>query len=134
MRSVEVVEALPLPQAVSEEAGIVDDDALQELVELVGVDPVRSLDPDIVLIRVSETDGAVAGEPNAMAALRYAADSKVGWSWARNARGRRPRGCPSHPERVGPRLGRRGAMARSLDLRVRSGNGVPPLGCSATVT
>jgi hypothetical protein len=34
----------------------------------------------IVLIRVSETDGAVAGEPNAMAALRDTADGQVGWS------------------------------------------------------
>jgi hypothetical protein len=44
MRSVEIVEGRPLPQAILEEAAIVDHDALQELVELVGVDPVRSLD------------------------------------------------------------------------------------------
>ena len=31
----------------------------------------EALGPYIVLIRVSETDGTVAGEPNAMAALRY---------------------------------------------------------------
>jgi hypothetical protein len=74
------------------------------------------LGPYIVLIRVNETDGAVAGEPNAMAALRYAADGQVGWSWARSASDRRPRGGPSHPERVGPRLGRTrgdGSITRS---------------------
>jgi len=73
-------------------SSIVEVDEAAEGVEPVAVRAVRSgvgplveqgldepLDPYIVLSRVSETDGAVAGEPNAMAALRYAADHLVAW-------------------------------------------------------
>ena len=92
-------------------------------------DAPEALDPYIVLGRVSETDGAVAGEPNAMAALRYAADGQVGWSWARSASDRRPRGGPSHPGRVGPMHRRTrgdGSIARSASA-LRQWNATPSL-------
>jgi hypothetical protein len=44
MRSVEVVEVLPSLELLVEEAGVVDDDAFEEPVKLLLVDPVRSLD------------------------------------------------------------------------------------------
>ena len=44
MGAVEVVEVLPLLELLVEEAGVVDDDALEEPVELFVVDPVGSLD------------------------------------------------------------------------------------------
>jgi hypothetical protein len=39
-----VVEVLPLGELVVEQLGVVDDDAAQEAVELLGVDPVAALD------------------------------------------------------------------------------------------
>jgi hypothetical protein len=39
----------------------------------------EALDPYIVLGRAMRTDGAVAGEPDAMVALRCAADQPVAW-------------------------------------------------------
>jgi hypothetical protein len=89
----------------------------------------EALGPYIVLDRVNETDGAVAGEPNAMATLRYAADRQVAWSRARSASDRRPRGGPSHPERVGPRLGRTrgdGSITRSASA-LRQWSATPSL-------
>ena len=44
MGSVEVVEVLPFLELLVEEAGVVDDDAVEESVELFGVDAVGSLD------------------------------------------------------------------------------------------
>ena len=44
MGAAEVVEVLPLLELLVEEAGVVDDDALEESVELLLVDPVGSLD------------------------------------------------------------------------------------------
>jgi hypothetical protein len=44
MRAVVVVVVLPLLQFLGEQAGVVDDLALQESVELFGVDPVGSFD------------------------------------------------------------------------------------------
>ncbi len=71
------------------------------------------LGPYIVLIRVSETDGAVAGEPNAMAALRYAADGQVGWSWAR---------MPAIAGHGAARLTRSGLGPGSAERSARSGS------------
>ena len=42
MGAVEVVEVLPFLELVGEQAGVVDDDAVQEPVELLGVDAVGS--------------------------------------------------------------------------------------------
>ena len=44
MGSVEVVEVLRFLELVGEQAGVVDDDAVEESVELLGVDAVGSLD------------------------------------------------------------------------------------------
>ena len=44
MRSVEVVEVLPLLELLVEEPGVINDDSLEEPVELLGVDTMRSLD------------------------------------------------------------------------------------------
>ena len=43
--------------------------------------PDEALRPYIVLSRGSGTDGAVAGERDAMVALRYAVDQSVAWPW-----------------------------------------------------
>ena len=44
VRSVEVGEVFPLLQALVEQAGVIDHDALEHPVELLGVDPVGPLD------------------------------------------------------------------------------------------
>ena len=44
MRAMVVVEVLPFGELVVEQLGVVDDDAVQQPVELLGVDPVGSFD------------------------------------------------------------------------------------------
>ena len=44
MRPVEVVEVLPLPETLGEQARLVDHDAIEKPVELVGVDAVRAFE------------------------------------------------------------------------------------------
>ena len=67
MGSVEVVEVLPLLEPVVEEAGVVEDDAVEEPVELLGVDAVGSLDfavePGGAGLDVDVADAAVEEVP-----------------------------------------------------------------------
>ena len=79
MGPVEVVEVLPLLQALVEQAGVVDHDAFEEPVELVGVDAVGSLDPAV------EARGGGPDVDVVDAAVEHVPGFRS--SWARKARG-----------------------------------------------
>jgi hypothetical protein len=79
----------------------------------------EALGPYIVLGGASGTDGAVAGERDAMVALRCAADQPVAWHRQGVPAIAGHGASPSQTSRVRPTDCQTRAMARSLDLRVR---------------